>query len=111
MPREQFLSHASTPMTPPCSNLRNGPNSRRGIALISVLAMVMLLTALVVAFMLRAGSEKTSSGFYRAEATTRDLSDTTLNLTEGLINEATTQTSATAGTFYSWASQPGVIRV
>lgn len=80
--------------------------SRRGIALISVLAMVMLLTALTVAFMMRAGSEKQSSGFYRAEATTRELSDTTLNLVEGEINEATTQ-----GITFAWASQPGAIRV
>ena len=68
--------------------------------------MVMLLTALVVAFMLRAGSEKQASGYYRAEAMTRDLSDTTLNLVEGLINEATTQ-----GISYAWVSQPGAIRV
>ena len=68
--------------------------------------MVMLLTALIVAFMMRAGSERQASGFYRAEATTRDLSDTTLNLVEGLINEATTQ-----GSTYAWASQPGAIRV
>jgi hypothetical protein len=73
--------------------------------------MVMLLTGLMVAFMMRAGSEKQSSGFYRAEATTRELSDTTLNLAEGLINEATTQTSSTPGVYYSWASQPGAIRV
>jgi hypothetical protein len=68
--------------------------------------MVMLLTVLTVAFMMRAGSEKQSSGYYRAEATTRELSDTTLNLVEGEINEATTQ-----GVTYAWASQPGAIRV
>jgi uncharacterized protein (TIGR02600 family) len=68
--------------------------------------MVMLLTVLTVAFMMRAGSEKQSSGYYRAEATTRELSDTTLNLVEGEINEATTQ-----GINYAWASQPGAIRV
>jgi hypothetical protein len=68
--------------------------------------MVMLLTVLTVAFMMRAGSEKQSSGFYRAEAMTRDLSDTTLNLVEGAINEATTQ-----GMTYTWTSQPGAIRV
>jgi uncharacterized protein (TIGR02600 family) len=91
--------------------LQHVRESRRGIALISVLAMVMLLTALIVAFMMRAGSERQAAGFYRAEATTRELSDTTLNLVEGLINEGTNQTSATAGVYYSWASQPGSIRV
>jgi hypothetical protein len=80
--------------------------SRRGIALISVLAMVLLLTALVVAFMMRVGTEKQASSYYCAESRTRELSDTTLNLVEGLINEATTQ-----GFTYAWATQPGAIRV
>ncbi len=88
------------------SQVGQSRQSQRGIALISVLAMVMLLTVLMVAFMMRAGSEKQSSGYYRAEATTRDLSDTTLSFVEGQINEATTQ-----GTTYAWTSQPGAVRV
>jgi uncharacterized protein (TIGR02600 family) len=79
--------------------------SRRGIALISVLAMVVLLTALVVAFMLRAGSERQSSGFYKAETGSRALADTAINLVQAQINDATSQ-----GLAVSWASQPGAIR-
>jgi uncharacterized protein (TIGR02600 family) len=97
-------------LTSPSSHSPSIRQSRRGIALISVLAMVMLLTVLMVAFMMRAGSERQAAGYYNAEATTRELSDTTLNLVEGLINEGTYQTGA-AGVYYSWASQPGSIRV
>ena len=59
---------------------------QRGIALISVLAMVVLLTALVVAFMLRAGNERQASGFYKAESGTRALADTTINLVQAQLN-------------------------
>src|ERR1700678_1893791 len=88
------------------SKLPPSPKTRRGIALISVLAMVVLLTALVVAFLLRAGNERQSTGFYKAESGTHALADTAINLVQAQINEATSR-----GTNYAWASQPGALRV
>jgi uncharacterized protein (TIGR02600 family) len=81
-------------------------HTKKGIALISVLAIVVLLTALIVAFMMRAGSERVATGYYQASVNTKFLADTALNLVEGQINEATSY-----GNTYAWASQPGAIRL
>jgi uncharacterized protein (TIGR02600 family) len=81
------------------------PNARKGVALISVLAIVVLLTALVLGFLMRASSERVASRNYDAASTTRLLSDTAVNLVQAAINEATTVSGS------AWASQPGMIRV
>ncbi len=78
----------------------------RAVALVIVLAIVVLLTALIVGFMLRAGSERASASNYRTVASTRELADAAVNLVEAQINHATTQGSATV-----WASQPGAVRL
>ena len=80
--------------------------SQRGIALVIVLAVIVLITALVVGFLERAGSDRTSAASYSATATTHRLADTAVNLVQGQINQATTR-----GSNYCWASQPGAIRV
>jgi len=94
--------HASSP-----ARLGN----RRGIALISVLAVLILLTVLVVAFLMRAEVARTSSANYRATTETRLLTDTVLNLVQAEINDATTYGLTRSGGPYTWASQPGAIRV
>ncbi len=88
--------------------------SRRGIALITVLAVVILLSLLVVTFLIRAGVARTSSTNFRATSATRVLSDTVVNLVQAEINDATTygtSTGANGTAPYTWASQPGAIRV
>jgi len=85
--------------------------NRRGIALISVLAVLILLTVLVVAFLIRAEVARTSSANYRATTETRLLADTVLNLVQAEINDATTYGLTRSGGPYTWASQPGAIRV
>ena len=88
--------------------------ARRGVALLAVLAVLALLTVLVVAFLLRAQMARNSAANYRATTSTRLLSDTVVNLVEAEINDATTYgTSLGAGGTgpYTWASQPGAIRV
>src|SRR4051812_34019294 len=77
-----------------------------GVALISVLALLVLITALIVGFLVRASVEGVSSSNYRATATTRMLADTAVNVVQAQINEATTPSVGEA-----WASQPGAIRV
>ncbi len=88
--------------------------NRRGIALVSVLAVLILLTVLVVAFLIRAEMARTSSANYRATTGTRLLTDTVLNLVQAEINDATTYGSSTMSSGsgpYTWASQPGAVRV
>ena len=77
----------------------------RGFILITVLAIVVLLVATVVAFLLRAASERVSSSGYSASVSARQLGDTAVNLVQGQIQLATTQ-----GIDVAWASQPGMIR-
>jgi Tfp pilus assembly protein PilX len=90
------------------------PRAKRGMALISVLAVLLLLTLLVVAFLARTTSARTASASYHATANTRLLADTAVNLVQAQINEATTVGLSTTGSFTlydTWGSQPGAIRV
>ena len=82
--------------------------SKQGMALISVLAVLLLLTLLVVAFMGRATSARIGAANYKATVRSRMLADTAVNLVQAQINEATINT---VGTGSAWASQPGAIRV
>lgn len=81
------------------------PRPRRGVALLSVLAIIVLITALIVGLLLRAGSERTASASYSAATATRQLADNVVNLVQAQVNDATTQAGS------AWASQPGAIRV
>ena len=78
------------------------------MALISVLAVLLLLTLLVVAFMGRATSARIGAANYKATASTRMLADMAVNLVQAQINEAT---SKTEGTGFAWGCQPGAIRL
>lgn len=79
-------------------------HSRRGAALIAVLALIVLMAALITIFLVRTGSERTASASYDAAASTRLLAETTVNLVQATISQAT------SGTGTVWASQPGAIR-
>ena len=88
------------------------PRQQRGMALISVLAVLFLLTLLVVAFMARTTGARASAANYRATASTAALADTAVNLVQAQINEATTLGLSNIGAAtYTWGSQPGAIRV
>ena len=87
------------------SNARRRTARRRGVALITVLAIVVLLTALVVGFLSRVGTDRQSAQNYTANANAQLLADTAINLVQAAINQATTEGEGT-----TWASQPGVIR-
>ena len=79
---------------------------KRGAALIIVLAILVLLTALLVGFLSRVGTDRASTASYSAVASTRQLADMAVNLVQAQINDATSQ-----GTSMAWASQPGAVRV
>ncbi len=78
---------------------------KRGVALVIVLAMVALIAALAIGFLNRAGSNRSAAASYGATATTRQIADTTVNIVQGQINQATKLASGSV-----WASQPGAIR-
>jgi uncharacterized protein (TIGR02600 family) len=82
------------------------PPHNRGAALIAVLALIVLMAALVTIFLVRTATERSASASYDAAAGTRLLAETTVNLVQATINQATTGTNGTA-----WASQPGAIRL
>ncbi|MBE2202907.1 MAG: Verru_Chthon cassette protein A [Chthoniobacterales bacterium] len=78
---------------------------RRGAALVVVLAMLVLVLGLVVAFLARTTTERSASSAYLSSASTRQLAETTLHLVQSQIRDATTQ-----GHNVAWTSQPGLIR-
>lgn len=78
----------------------------QGVALIIVLAMLMLLSALLVAFMSSATTELSASQAASAGSTSRQIADSTVNLVIGQMREATTSTDEAT----TWSSQPGAIR-
>lgn len=78
----------------------------KGVALVTVLALLVLITALIVGFLARVGTEGVASSNYAGTATTRFLADTAINVVQAQINEATMLPGTNA-----WASQPGAIRV
>lgn len=87
-------------------NHRPSLSRPRGAALIAVLALIVLMAALVTIFLVRTATERSASASYDAAAGTRLLAETTVNLVQATINQATTGTNGTA-----WASQPGAIRL
>lgn len=77
---------------------------RRGIALIIVLASLVLLTLLVVAFLSNVGSELKTSKIYANGASVKLLAQSAVNLVQTEINDATHDGAL------CWTSQPGMIR-
>lgn len=82
------------------------PGGQLSMAIISVLILVVLITAVILAFLISSNIEQTSSRSYHASSNARLMADMAINLVQGEINEATGQ-----GTNSAWASQPGAIRV
>jgi len=77
-----------------------------GVALVLVLAMLVLMSALLVAFVTSAGTENTASKTFAQGLEARQAAETATNLVIAQIREAT-KLDGVDGT---WASQPGAIR-
>ena len=75
-----------------------------GAALLITLAMLVLLSGIVVAFLMSVRVDLTSSKSYEEGTNARLLADSALNLVIGQIREASTQAKK------AWISQPGLIR-
>ncbi|MFV0338373.1 MAG: Verru_Chthon cassette protein A [Chthoniobacterales bacterium] len=88
---------------------RHSPISRaEGMALIIVLASLIFLSALVLAFLAGVGTELKSSKSYADSLSARLLADSATNLVMAQIKTATAGGSSTSR--LAWASQPGMIR-
>ena len=78
---------------------------RVGVALVLVLAFLVLITVLVLAFFSSVTTELSGAKSYSSGVTTKQLADSTVQITIGAITQATSY-----GTTVAWASQPGMIR-
>src|SRR5687768_6293035 len=89
--------------------MKNPTQSRvqqEGVALVMVLAMLVLMSALLVAFVTSAGTENTAAKTFAQGLEARQAAETATNLVIATIREATKEDGVDA----TWASQPGVIR-
>ena len=80
-------------------------HSRRGVALVIVLAFLVLISVLVIAFFSSVTAEFASAKSYAFGANARQLADSSVQTVMGQIRDATTK-----GAKVAWASQPGMIR-
>ena len=83
---------------------------RSGSALLIILGCVALLTILVVAFLVTARTEFTTSNFYAKGVNTKLLSENVINLVMAQLREGARSTNLATNAPQAWASQPGMIR-
>jgi uncharacterized protein (TIGR02600 family) len=88
---------------------RDYHRGRRSSALIIVLACLVFISVLIVAFFAAVTTERQSAQFYANSSSVKLLADSTLSIVMGQIVNATRGTDASGNTL-SWASQPGMIR-
>lgn len=81
------------------------PHQRRGIALVTVLAILTLAAVLILAFFSVSKTELSSSSTYSRGLEAQQLSQTAINLVMHQIR------SASSDKGYAWASQPGMLRI
>ncbi|XHR27339.1 MAG: Verru_Chthon cassette protein A [Chthoniobacteraceae bacterium] len=84
------------------------PRGNQAIALVTVLAVLVIISAMVIAFMSSVGTEVSASKAHADSNSAQILVDTTANIVMAQIRQATTETVGSTET--SWASQPGMIR-
>ena len=87
---------------------------RRGVALVIVLAFLVLLSTLIIAFFSSVQLEAQSSANYGASVAAKQLVQSALHVAMGQVSDATKSTktpgSTSAADRIAWASQPGMIR-
>jgi len=79
---------------------------QRAAALVVVLGVLVLLVALAVGILSRAGTERRASESFSAGVSARNMADVAVQFVQGQIHAATTQ-----GIEAAWTSQPGMVRV
>ena len=90
------------------------PRARRGVALVIVLAFLVLLSTLIIAFFSSVQTEAVSAANYGASVAAKQLVESALHVALGQVSDATKSTKTTGSTAaadrIAWASQPGMIR-
>ncbi|MGH6753952.1 MAG: Verru_Chthon cassette protein A, partial [Bradyrhizobium sp.] len=76
----------------------------RGVALIMVLALLVLLSAIVIAFLSSVTTDVAASKNYEGQTSAREVADSAVNLVISQIRRASTQEDQ------AWISQPGLVR-
>ena len=90
--------------------LTPGKSRRRGVAIITVLAIISLMTILIISFFNMAQTAKTTAiGTVELQRVVT-LKDTITNLVMGQIREATTLPGPSPQSQVIWTSQPGAVR-
>ncbi|HSI87283.1 MAG TPA: Verru_Chthon cassette protein A [Candidatus Methylacidiphilales bacterium] len=95
------------PNAAPNIHARRAP--KRGAALLVVLACLVFLSALVLAFLSSVSTELQSSQSFANASQVKMLADSAVNIAMGQIQDATRSVD-TSGNSITWASQPGMIR-
>lgn len=85
--------------------MHSRPREHSGAALIIVVAFLVLLSGLIIAFYSRVGTDLANSRSFAEGVSARQLADSAVGVVMGQIREATTVKQG------AWASQPGMIRV
>ncbi len=102
-----LVTHTSTSGTAFFKRSRVG--MKRSQALVLVLCCLVLVTAVVLAFLGAVATETQSSKFFANGTSVKLLDDSTVNLVMGQIKDATHGLDS-GGNTLAWASQPGMIR-
>lgn len=87
-----------------------GQRRERGVAILTVLAVISLMTVLVISFFNMAQTQQTTAKGAVEVQRVATLRDTVLNLVIAQIREATTLEGSNADQMVVWSSQPGAIR-
>ena len=98
----------------PPSARRSRRSEEKGVALVTVLAIVLLMTVLIMSFFTMASSELTAAKKDTDNLRVRALADAAVNMVIGQIRKATTSIvpgSTSESAVAPWSSQPGGIRV
>ena len=88
--------------------LKKPREKESGIAIVTVLSVLMLMTFLIWGFFSAAEKELDSSNYYGSSLRTRQLTDVVTNMVMAQIRKATGEQTQ-EGKRYTWASQPGAI--
>jgi uncharacterized protein (TIGR02600 family) len=98
----------------PFSQCADRARARQGVALVIVLAFLVLLSTLIIAFLSSIQTESVSSATYGASVGAKQLVESALHVAMGQINDGAKDTKTIGSTDtadrVAWASQPGMIR-
>ncbi len=91
---------------------QQGPSNERGVALILVLAFLVIISGLMIAFFTSVRTERSGASANAASASANALADSAVNVVMAQIVDATKGRTdpADGASNQAWASQPGMIR-